>query len=744
MEDRSSYEAYGACGGWDGDHRGHSLHNGGVEFAGTYYYDVNSSQPVDSPPWGRDSERPRERHAVHQNSSRTEQRSKQKSEPCTAAEAPRRSTQDRSRRKGEPFRFDRRPRNRARVAPNDRVTDERGWEDVPPQEQAHCEASDGVGTHENAADNASAQCPQSTRGKRGKKGPSANTVASPGLSARDEVQGQGHAKRSVGAKKDTQRKRTLRHREPNEPGRSSAGTGESQLEYASLGTDQLQEQVRDGKERKSFQQQDSNGGPCRQLADDRRVSPRVRNRNSKASHQAGWSRDFGSNTHWQQRYRDYGEGAALPQKGRYQQRQNDRRDNRNRPNSRHSEHSRTEQNFNDDVSEAQQDIQSSERSGKVKNHTRNHRHNNFSSPDFQDASLMHQPSSSRQQYFVSLARTNQKQGSSSRSYPQMPRPEDAPQKDRLTDQLLSGEYECMVCCERVRGTDAIWSCSSCYHIFHLSCARKWALSPAALVKEGGWRCPGCQGTVLAVPDRYICFCGKRANPEWNRYGVPHSCGEMCGRSRGASSMCMHRCNLQCHPGQCPPCSATVRRPCPCGKLTRHVRCSQEQEVSCGEPCGRLLNCEIHTCQAQCHAGACDPCARIVQQKCFCGKQKREALCTWESNASSEFSCGDPCGRSLHCGLHTCEEECHFGECAPCPLLPDSVTHCPCGKSPLASIEGAKPRLSCSDPVPTCGDTCGKLLQCGPKGNWHRCSAQCHEGPCPPCTRSSAVRCRVRF
>ncbi|KAL3250072.1 hypothetical protein MRX96_055680 [Rhipicephalus microplus] len=486
MEDRSAYEAHGACGGWDGDHPKRSLHNGGVDFAGTYYYDVNSSQPVDSPPWGRDSERPRERHAVHQSGSRSEQRSersKQKSESHTAAEAPRRTTQDRSRRKGEPFRFDRRPRNRARVAPNDRVADERGWEDVPPQVPAFSVASDRIRPQENAAENAS------------------------------------------------------------------------------------------------------------------------------------------------------------------------------------------------------------------------------------EANRRHHLSSSRQQY------PSRKQGSLSRSYPQIPRPEDAPQKDRLTDQLLSGEYECMVCCERVRGTDAIWSCSSCYHIFHLSCVRKWALSPAALVKEGGWRCPGCQGTVLAVPDRYICFCGKRANPEWNRYGVPHSCGEMCGRSRGVSSMCVHRCNLQCHPGQCPPCSATVRRPCPCGKLIRHVRCSQEHEASCGEPCGRLLNCEIHTCQAQCHTGSCDPCARTVQQKCFCGKQKRESLCTLESNASSEFSCGDPCGRSLHCGLHMCEEECHFGECGPCPLLPDS-TLC----------------LHAEILVGSCSSVVQKAIGTDALPNATRELA-------PPCTRSSAVRCR---
>lgn len=753
MGDRNAYEAYGACGGWDGDYRGHSWHNGGFEIAGTYYHDVNSSQPVDSPPWGRDSEGPRERHAARQNSSRIEQRSERpeqkSSEPGAAVEAPRRSTQDRSRRKGEPFRFDRRTRNRARVVPNDAHRDERGWEDVPPREQAYCEASDEIRAQdENVADNASARCAQSTGGKRGKKSPSANAVASSASSTRDEAHLQGHAKRNVGGKKDTERKRTQRQHEPREPGngRVCAGTGDLQVQHASLETSQVQEAVGDNNERKSFQQQDSDG-PCRQLIDDSRESPHVRNRNPKGSYQTGRSRDFSSNAYWQQRYRDYGEGAVLPQKGRNQQRQTDRGPNRNktnRPNSRHSERSRTDQNFDEDGREVRQTTQSGEKkSGKVRNRAHNHRHNNGlpSSTDIHDTDIRQQPGSSRQQYFVNLVRPNHKPGSSSRSYPQMPRPEDAPQKDRLTDQLLSGEYECMVCCERVRGTDAIWSCSSCYHIFHLSCARKWALSPAAIVKEGGWRCPGCQGTVLAVPDRYVCFCGKRVNPEWNRYGVPHSCGEMCGRSRGTSSMCVHRCNLQCHPGQCPPCSATVRRPCPCGKLTRHVRCSQEQEVSCGEPCGRLLNCEIHTCQAQCHAGACDPCARIVEQKCFCDKQRREALCTRESNASSEFSCGDPCGRSLGCGLHTCEEECHFGECAPCPLLPDSVTHCPCGKSPLANIEGAKPRLSCSDPVPTCGETCGKLLQCGPKGNWHRCAAPCHEGVCPPCARSSAVRCR---
>lgn len=344
------------------------------------------------------------------------------------------------------------------------------------------------------------------------------------------------------------------------------------------------------------------------------------------------------------------------------------------------------------------------------------------------------------------SRANESPSSSSKrsppankSYPQVNRRDDAPQKDRLTEQLLSGEYECLVCCERVRGSEHTWNCASCFHIFHLHCVRKWALSPAALVKEGGWRCPACQTAVRVVPDRYMCFCGKRTNPEWDRYGVPHSCGEMCGRLRGQG--CTHRCTLQCHPGQCPPCSATVRRACPCGKLTRHVRCSQEQEVSCGSICGKLLNCELHKCESPCHPGPCQPCEQTVHQRCFCGKRSQDATCTREAVAAREFCCGDPCGRALSCGRHACEEECHFGGCGPCPLSPASLTHCPCGKTLLADVPSAVPRESCADPVPTCGETCDKMLPCGPKDNWHRCGVPCHEGPCPPCPRSTQVRCR---
>ena len=57
------------------------------------------------------------------------------------------------------------------------------------------------------------------------------------------------------------------------------------------------------------------------------------------------------------------------------------------------------------------------------------------------------------------------------------------QSDVLSQQLTTGQYECMVCCDRVRVKDPVWSCSTCYHIFHLKCIKKWAKIPTNL-EEG--------------------------------------------------------------------------------------------------------------------------------------------------------------------------------------------------------------------------------------------------------------------
>ena len=52
----------------------------------------------------------------------------------------------------------------------------------------------------------------------------------------------------------------------------------------------------------------------------------------------------------------------------------------------------------------------------------------------------------------------------------------------LMEQLTEEKYECMVCCEVIRCSKAVWSCSNCFHIFHLYCIKKWARSPAAAIE----------------------------------------------------------------------------------------------------------------------------------------------------------------------------------------------------------------------------------------------------------------------
>ncbi|KAG9444482.1 hypothetical protein H6P81_015822 [Aristolochia fimbriata] len=72
----------------------------------------------------------------------------------------------------------------------------------------------------------------------------------------------------------------------------------------------------------------------------------------------------------------------------------------------------------------------------------------------------------------------------------------------IQDKLAKGTVECMICYDMVRRSAAIWSCSSCFSIFHLHCIKKWARAPTSIdlsvEKDQGlnWRCPGCQSVQL--------------------------------------------------------------------------------------------------------------------------------------------------------------------------------------------------------------------------------------------------------
>ncbi|XP_058637203.1 transcriptional repressor NF-X1 isoform X2 [Onychostoma macrolepis] len=317
----------------------------------------------------------------------------------------------------------------------------------------------------------------------------------------------------------------------------------------------------------------------------------------------------------------------------------------------------------------------------------------------------------------------------------------------LIEQLTEEKYECMVCCEVIRVMAPVWSCQSCFHVFHLNCIKKWARSPASQADDGteGWRCPACQHVTLKAPNSYTCFCGKVTNPEFQRTEIPHSCGDMCGKKRSGGE-CNHPCNILCHPGPCPQCPAFIIKSCICGRMRKQVRCSQTGPLLCEDVCGALLNCSQHFCAQVCHSGPCQPCRLRVQQACFCGVAFRDVACGTDRekfDGSGYFSCCKPCGKMLDCQSHRCQQLCHPGQCQSCPLSPKLVHSCSCGQTPLSKLLelGYPERKTCTDPIPSCGKTCNKPLPCGDGDSVHLCEKLCHEDSCGPCSLTSSIKCR---
>ena len=73
---------------------------------------------------------------------------------------------------------------------------------------------------------------------------------------------------------------------------------------------------------------------------------------------------------------------------------------------------------------------------------------------------------------------------------------------------------------------------------------------------------------------------------------------------------------------------------------------------------------------------------------------------------------------MSCGHHTCSSTCHEGDCSPCSMSVDIITHCPCGRQSLEhlyEIDASIKRTQCTDPIPTCSNVCQRQLQCGQPG-----------------------------
>ncbi|GAA5991452.1 hypothetical protein JCM11641_005210 [Rhodosporidiobolus odoratus] len=375
--------------------------------------------------------------------------------------------------------------------------------------------------------------------------------------------------------------------------------------------------------------------------------------------------------------------------------------------------------------------------------------------------------------------------------------------ERLTTELSSGEAECTVCFESITRTARIYSCSSCYIPFHLTCITKWATSSVATSSErarllatrdprnpppeeqleGQWSCPNCNAQFGAreVPKKYTCFCGRFTDPHPARAGAtPHSCNRPCTRTRPVG--CKHPCALGCHPGPCPPCPVVLNEPCHCHSRTLSVRCSSlhptnstpltlasiESLLSCQAPHSALLPCGLHRCNKPCHSGPCGDCEVIREKRCFCGKERREGVCGGSTGMreqrvegctrpllegegedtelgeswTGEYACTSSCDAPYSCGLHSCTSPCHAHLSSislPCPRSPELVSSCPCGKTPLEVLTGDS-----SGGRTKCTDdvpVCREVCGKVRGGCGHVCGERCHEGECGTCTERVPLICR---
>jgi len=121
---------------------------------------------------------------------------------------------------------------------------------------------------------------------------------------------------------------------------------------------------------------------------------------------------------------------------------------------------------------------------------------------------------------------------------------------------------------------------------------------------------------------------------------PPPCRFKCERPKDCGHPQLdHSCHLDDQP--CPKCAFLTAKPCLCGKSVLKNQPCWLTEVRCGQVCGRTLKCGTHKCQKQCHRpGECEePCTQA------CGKELS--------------TCGHPCLAPCHFP-QPCKEE------KPCP------------------------------------------------------------------------------
>ncbi|KAK5720239.1 FKBP12-associated protein [Elasticomyces elasticus] len=90
---------------------------------------------------------------------------------------------------------------------------------------------------------------------------------------------------------------------------------------------------------------------------------------------------------------------------------------------------------------------------------------------------------------------------------------------RTHEDIDNGHYECPICTSDVNRKAKVWSCETCWTVFHLACVKKWSSNEGSAANqprvEGEvppprqWRCPGCNLPKDDFPKDYTCWCDRQ-------------------------------------------------------------------------------------------------------------------------------------------------------------------------------------------------------------------------------------------
>lgn len=119
--------------------------------------------------------------------------------------------------------------------------------------------------------------------------------------------------------------------------------------------------------------------------------------------------------------------------------------------------------------------------------------------------------------------------------------------EQIFDDFSSGQSECAICYEEISAQGKVWSCCTCFQVYHHECIAGWSERHA---NTGDWPCPTCKSPVpQEETSSASCWCGKRRHSVLDLMG--NTCGESCLKANWCDrKRCMNRCQKPCHPGPC--------------------------------------------------------------------------------------------------------------------------------------------------------------------------------------------------